>query len=188
MRHPVSRCLAAAGWQDDGGGIKDASRRRCRSPSALLDPAAVILLGGLPVGTKKRPQRSNKETQFKRGSGGACPRETMSRRIVKGSVLPGAPEHAHPGSGEDTDGMRVVAAAAFGALVDVAGPGRAMPGVVGKAGDGGAQAVIAGPAPSARRVSCGPSSGKPDGPSRKTPGRKYITAYAVMYSQAKVHQ
>ena len=42
----------------------------------------------------------------------------MSRRIVKGSVLPGAPEHAHPGSGEDTDGMRVVAAAAFGALVD----------------------------------------------------------------------
>ena len=44
------------------------------------------------------------------------------------------------------------------------------------------------PAPSARRVSCGPSSGKPDGPSRKTPGREYITAYAVMYSQAKVHQ
>jgi len=146
MRHPVSRSLVAAGWQEVGGGIKDASRRRCRSPSALLDPAAVILLGGLPVGTKKRPQRSNKETQFKRGSGGACPRATMSRRIVKGSVLPGAPEHAHPGSGEDTDGMRVVAAAAFGALVDVAGPGRAMPGVVGKAGDGGAQAVIAGPA------------------------------------------
>ena len=70
----------------------------------------------------------------------------MSRRIVKGSVLPGAPEHAHPGSGEDADGMRVVAAAAFGALIDVGGPGRAMPGVVGKAGDGGAQAVIAGPA------------------------------------------
>ena len=44
------------------------------------------------------------------------------------------------------------------------------------------------PAPSARRVSCGPSSGEPDGPSRKTPGRKYITAYAVMHSQAKVNQ
>ena len=51
----------------------------------------------------------------------------MSRRIVEGSVLPGAPEHAHPGSGENAEGMRVVAAAAFGALVDVGGPGRAMP-------------------------------------------------------------
>ena len=90
--------------------------------------------------------QSNKGTQFKRGSGGACRRAAMSRRIVKGSVLPGAPEHAHPGSGGDADGMRVVAAAAFGALIDVGGPGRAMPGVVGKAGDGGAQAVIAGPA------------------------------------------
>ena len=117
MRHPVSRSLAAAGWQDDGGGIKDASRRRRRSPSALFDPAAVILVGGLPVGTKKRPQRSNKETQFKPGLGSACTRAAMSRRIVKGSVLPGTPEHAHPGSGQDTDGMRVVAAAAFGALV-----------------------------------------------------------------------
>src|SRR6516162_3780932 len=90
--------------------------------------------------------RSNKETQFKPGSDGACPRAAMSRRIVKRSVLPGTPEHAHPGSGEDTDGMRVVAAAASGALVDVGGPGRAMPRVVGKAGDGGAQTVIAGPA------------------------------------------
>ena len=70
----------------------------------------------------------------------------MSRRIVKSSVLPGAPDHAHPGSGEDADSMRVVAAAAFGTLIDVGGPGRAMPGVVGKAGDGGAQSVIAGPA------------------------------------------
>src|SRR5437868_133979 len=146
MRHPVSRCLARSGWQEVGGCIKDAPRRRCRSPSALLDPAAAILLGGLAVGTKERPLRSNKGTQFKLGSGGACPRAAMSRWIVKGSVLPGAPEHAHPSSCEDANGMRVIAATAFGALVDVGGPGRAMPGVVGKAGDGSAQAVIAGPA------------------------------------------
>jgi hypothetical protein len=44
------------------------------------------------------------------------------------------------------------------------------------------------PAPSARRVLCGSSSGEPDGPSRKTPGREYITAYVVMCSQAMVHQ
>ena len=50
-----------AGWQEVGGGIKDASRRRCRSPSALLDPAAAILLGGLAVGTKERRCSRTKE-------------------------------------------------------------------------------------------------------------------------------
>ena len=44
--------------------------------------------------------------------------------VVEGGVVPGAPEDAAPGVGEDADGMGMLAAACSGAPVDVCGPWR----------------------------------------------------------------
>jgi hypothetical protein len=65
--------------------------------------------------------------------------------VVGFSVDPGAPPDADPGSGEDAGGVGMVAPAGPGAAVDVGGPTRAVAGVVGEAGDCGAQAVVASP-------------------------------------------
>src|SRR5512144_2728370 len=65
--------------------------------------------------------------------------------VVEGGVVPGAPEDADPGAGEDADGVGMVAAAGAGAPVDVCGPWGGVSGVVGEAGDGGAEAMVAGP-------------------------------------------
>jgi hypothetical protein len=69
----------------------------------------------------------------------------VAGRVVGFSVDPGAPQDADPGSGEDAGGMGMVAPAGPGAAVDVGGPTRAVAGVVGEAGDCGAQAVVASP-------------------------------------------
>jgi hypothetical protein len=65
--------------------------------------------------------------------------------IVGCGVVPGFPDDAGPGSGEDSDGMLVLAAAASGFAVDGGGPWGSMSGVVGEAGEGAAEAVVAGP-------------------------------------------
>ena len=67
--------------------------------------------------------------------------------VVGLAVGPGAPEDARPGSGQDAVGVGVVAASRPGAPVDVGGPGALVAGVVGHAGERGAQALVAGPAP-----------------------------------------
>lgn len=71
----------------------------------------------------------------------------VSAGIVGLAVGPCAPKDADPGSGKDADGVGVVAAAPAGAGVDVGGPGALVAGVVGEAGEGGAQALVAGPSP-----------------------------------------
>src|SRR5437879_1032134 len=66
--------------------------------------------------------------------------------IVGCSGLPGAPEDADPGSGEDAGGVGVVLAAGTGALVDVGGPGAGEPTVGGEGGNRHPQAFVACPA------------------------------------------
>ncbi len=66
-------------------------------------------------------------------------------RVVKGLVLPGFPEDAEPGAGEDTDGVRVLASALTGSAIDVCCPGRGMSRVVGEAGDGLSEVLVTGP-------------------------------------------
>ena len=79
-------------------------------------------------------------------SGGSL-RAAVLGRVVGLAVGPGAPEDARPGAGEDADGVGMVAASGAGAAVDVGGPGALVAGVVGQAGERGAQALVAGPAP-----------------------------------------
>ena len=80
-------------------------------------------------------------------SGVGCACVGVPDGVVFGVVLPGPPEDADPGSGEDSDGMGVPAATGSGLAVDGGGPGGGMAGVVGdSAGDGLPEAVIAGPA------------------------------------------
>ena len=43
--------------------------------------------------------------------------------VVRGVVLPAAPDDVEPGAGEDADGVGVVVAAGSGSLVEVGGPG-----------------------------------------------------------------
>ena len=82
--------------------------------------------------------------------------------VVGGAVGPGSPEDAYPGTSEDADGVRMVAATALGAPLDIGGRGRAVPGVVGAAGDRRAPAVIAGPSEDDATA----FAGSPDGASR----------------------
>ena len=85
-------------------------------------------------------------------SGVGCACVGVPDGVVFGVVLPGPPEDADPGSGEDSDGMGVPAATGSGLAVDGGGPGGGMAGVVGgwtaplSNGDGLPEAVIAGPA------------------------------------------
>ena len=73
------------------------------------------------------------------GLGGA-----MMRRVVGGCLVPAAPEDTHPSSGEDADGVRMVAASAAGSSVDLLCPGGEVSGVVGEAGQCLAQSLVAG--------------------------------------------
>ena len=70
----------------------------------------------------------------------------MARELVGAMVLPAAPEDATPGAGEDADGMRMAAATRASTLVDQGRPAGAVSGVVGKGGEGTAQAFVARPA------------------------------------------
>src|SRR5690242_17670758 len=79
------------------------------------------------------------------GSGGDFGGADVEICVVGCVVLPGAPEDPDPCASEDTGGMLMSAAASFGAGIDVGGPGRGVPGVVGEADDGLAEAVVAGP-------------------------------------------
>ena len=88
--------------------------------------------------------------------------------IVGLMVGPGAPEDPDPGAGQNTDGMGVIAAATASPLVDVGGPGGGMARIVGEAGDGSPQAMIAGPAERhAPALARGPGDGADTGLGRK---------------------
>src|SRR5882672_7970203 len=68
----------------------------------------------------------------------------MQVRLVRGSGVPGSPEHADPGSSKDANSVRVVAAARARAVIDVSGPRMGVAGLIGQAGKRAAQAVVAG--------------------------------------------
>src|SRR5882724_9117339 len=68
------------------------------------------------------------------------------RRVVRFAIEPCTPDHAHPSAREDAHGVRMITAAATSFRVDVRGPGTGVTGVVGQAGERGAQAMVAGPA------------------------------------------
>src|SRR4051794_34801434 len=72
----------------------------------------------------------------------------MTAGIIGLAVDPGAPEDAHPSSGQDANGVGMVAAPGPGPHVDIGGPGARVARVVGEACDRGAQALVAGPPPS----------------------------------------
>src|SRR5215212_2682958 len=69
----------------------------------------------------------------------------MLGRVVRSAIGPSAPEDAQPGTSEDTDGVRVVAASGLCLGVDAGGPGIGVARVVGQAGESCAQPVVAGP-------------------------------------------
>jgi hypothetical protein len=60
----------------------------------------------------------------------------MFSGIVLCAISPGFPDDTDPSTAENAGGLRVVAAARSGALVDLGGPSRAVTRVIGKAGDG----------------------------------------------------
>src|SRR5881628_477597 len=66
--------------------------------------------------------------------------------VVGGLADPAGPQDADPGSGQDADGVGVVVPAGAGVGVDLRGPGRGVPAVVGEGGQCPAQALVAGPA------------------------------------------
>jgi hypothetical protein len=71
---------------------------------------------------------------------------TVFGRVVGDAILPHPPDHAHPGTTEDADGMRVVTIAGpLPPVLGVLGPGMAMAGSVGEGADGVSEAVVAGP-------------------------------------------
>ena len=69
----------------------------------------------------------------------------MLGRVVRFAISPSSPDDAQPSAGEDSHGVRMVATSGFGLGIDAGGPSVGVSGVVGHAGDGGAQAVIASP-------------------------------------------
>src|SRR5207249_3174695 len=64
--------------------------------------------------------------------------------VVGGAVLPDAPDDAEPGAAEDADRVRVVVAAGECSLVNAVRPGVVLAAGVGEAGDGVAEALVAG--------------------------------------------
>ena len=72
--------------------------------------------------------------------------------VVGDAVVPAAPDDPDPRSGQDPDGVGVVAAAGDGVGVDLGRPGAGVAGVVGEGADGLAETLVAGPAEADRAV------------------------------------
>ena len=77
-RRLVSTSRAFGAWRVVTAGLKDASRRLCRSPSALLDPGRAAARAVLAAGTKERPFRPNQGTSWS----GKAKRAAVGGRIV----------------------------------------------------------------------------------------------------------
>ena len=80
------------------------------------------------------------------GSRQEAGRAAVLSGFVGRTLHPSSPEDAHPRTGEDTDRVRMVAAARSGTRVDVCRPWGGVPGGVRPGRDSGAQPAIAGPA------------------------------------------
>src|SRR5438552_6611125 len=134
MRHPVSspRSLEMAGEPLAWGRL--GSRRRARS----------WILG--PLWSSFFAARWSEPSGGRVGSQEQGTRPPMSRRIVGLAVLPTTPQHAQPGTTQDADRVRMIAAAIPSPTVDLCRPERGVARVVGEAGHGPTQALVAGPA------------------------------------------
>ena len=122
--------------------LKNASHRLSRSPSALLkNELPRHAFRDLLAGAKEQPLRPNQGTA---GSSGDA-RSEVGIEIVGLVVLPGTPEHAQPGAGEDADGVTIVASTVASTPVEGRRLSRGMSRVVDETGDGSTQASIAGP-------------------------------------------
>src|SRR5512144_2761214 len=89
--------------------------------------------------------RKNGRGSGRRGWSGERCGVAVAGGVVGLVVDPAAVDDADPGAGEHADRVRVVVAAVAGPLVDLGGPGAGVPAVVGEGGDGGAEALVAGP-------------------------------------------
>jgi len=137
----VSTSLALGVLRVVASGLKDASRRRSRrSPSAILDPGRPNPAGGVcgrDEGTGVEPNQGTFVASGEADGAG------VAGGVVGLTVLPSAPQHAHPGSCEDADGVGVLASTPACLGVDGIGPCGSMAGVVGEAGDGCPQIFVA---------------------------------------------
>ena len=109
----------------------------------------------------ERPQRSEDVRhplcqplgrRFLFGTGSEVGGGSVFVRLVGHPVEPAAVDHADPGAGEDSDGVRVVVAALNGAAVDAGGPGAGVSRVVSEGHDGVAEPLVARPAEPDRAV------------------------------------
>ena len=76
-----------------------------------------------------------------------CPCGGVLFRVVGCSVLPCSPQDSQPSASEDADSVCVLAAALAGSAIDERGPRAGVAGVIGEAGDGSTQPLVAGPSP-----------------------------------------
>ena len=72
-------------------------------------------------------------------------RVAVPGRVVRLSVEPAAVDHAHPGAGQDPDGVRVVVAPFPCSSVEIGCPGVGLDRVAGEVADGVAELFVAGP-------------------------------------------
>src|ERR1022692_897644 len=75
-----------------------------------------------------------------------CLEAVVGGGVVGEVVLPAAPDDVRPGSREDADGVRVVAAAGDGLVVEGGGPGAGPAGIAGEVAQGVAQLLVGSPA------------------------------------------
>jgi hypothetical protein len=68
-----------------------------------------------------------------------CLETVVGSGVVGGVVLPAVPYDVCPGSGQNADGVGVVAAAGDGFVVEVGGPGAGAAGVAGEVAEGVAE-------------------------------------------------
>src|SRR5205807_7212297 len=75
-------------------------------------------------------------------SGGELLSAGVASDVVGGVAGPGAPQNARPSAGKDANGVRMIAATSASSAVDVSGPGRGVPRVIGPGADGLAEAMV----------------------------------------------
>ena len=76
---------------------------------------------------------------------GEVSKATVERRVVRDAVLPAAPDHRRPGSGEDPLGVRMTFLRCSQLSISALGPSVAPPGVAGEVAECVAQLLVGAP-------------------------------------------
>ena len=132
--HETPCVKPCSGWRLSSGAARSALRAACGEGCA-----------GQPLGGGEVRERAPRGMSA-RGGGGEALAGGVAGRVVDVAVLPGAPDHAAAGAGEDPDGVPVGAAARSCAVVDVGRAGVVVVAGVGECADRRARPVIAGAA------------------------------------------